>query len=264
MAAFLHDDLVAAAGIDTTYSTAPVSTMPLSNLIDPQPRMRCRWSGVSAGMRVDFGSSQTISAVALIGTTLTDAAASIRVRLSDVVDMTSPSWDTGTDNCDTSAAANGNVVILHATSASGRYLQVEVGDATATTIDIGRLVAGPLWRLSHSWAYGLGEGRTILDRRDRNSFTGAEFPVPAVFNPRAATFQLQYVTAAEAIGEWRTMLATLGGTGDALWVPEETLSQSETNLRAIWGSIAQPGESAFLTRANFLQYQRQFTMVERV
>jgi len=30
----------------------------------------------------------------------------------------------------------------------------------------------------------------MLDRRDRNPYTGAEFPVPAIVNPRMAAFTL--------------------------------------------------------------------------
>ena len=54
-----------------------------------------------------------------------------------------------------------------------------------STVDIGRLVAALLWRLKHGAAYGMLEGRAVLDRRDRNALTGAEFLMPALANPRA-------------------------------------------------------------------------------
>jgi hypothetical protein len=57
-------------------------------------------------------------------------------------------------------------------------------------MDIGLLVAGQLWRLQRGTAYGIREGRVMLDRRDRNPYTGAEFPVPAIVNPRMAAFTL--------------------------------------------------------------------------
>lgn len=259
----MHGDLVAAVGLDTANSTAATSSMPASNLADPQPRLRTRFPASTAQLQVDFGASVTLGCIALISTNLT-AAATVTVLQSNASNMATPTYSPGAATAYTAAAAQGNVVLLHATAAAGRYLRVTVTDTSLAYIDIGRLVAGPLWRLSYAWAYGIAEGRTILDRRDRNPFTGAEFPVPAVVNPRAAQFSLPFLTGAEAIGEWRTMLATLGAVGDALWVPSTSLSQTELNQRCLWGAITQPGESALLARANFLQYQRAFTLVERV
>ena len=261
--AFMHADLVAAVGADSGTSTTATASMPLSNLTDPQPRLRTRLPTSSATIQVDFGTSVTLGCVALISTNLT-AASTVTVTQSNNADMSSPTYAPGSATTYTSAAANGNVVLLHATAAAGRYLRLVIADASLTYIDVGRLVAGPLWSLTYAWAYGIAEGRAILDRRDRNPFTGAEFPVPAVVNPRTAQFSLPFLTGTEAIGEWRTMLATLGAVGDALWVPETSLSQTELNQRCLWGAIAQPGESALLARANFLQYQRAFTLVERV
>lgn len=262
-AAFLHDDKVAAVGADTATSTTATASMPLSNLIDPQPRLRARLPSNSVTIQVDFGASTTLGCVALISTNLTSTA-TVTVTQSNASDMSAPTYAPGSASANTSSQANGNVVLLHATAAAGRYLRLLVADAALTYIDIGRLVAGPLWTLSYSWAYGIAEGRQMLDRRDRNGFTGAEFPVPAVVNPRATQFSLERLTSTEATGEWRTMLATLGAVGDALWIPDTAASQAEINKRSIWGAIAQPGESAMLGRANLLQYQRSFTMVERV
>ena len=36
----------------------------------------------------------------------------------------------------------------------------------------------------------------MLDRRDRNLYTGAEFPVPAIVNPRMAAFTLPALSPA--------------------------------------------------------------------
>lgn len=261
-AAFLHSNLVASGTISSGYSTIPVSSMPLSNLTDVQPRHRARWEAATATIQVDFGAAAAISCVALIGTSL-GAGAQIRVRLSDAELLAPPTWDTGWIDCDTDAAAAGNVVIVHAASATGRYLRAEVTDAGASVIDIGRIVAGPLWRLARKPSYGSTEGRMILDRRDRNPHTGAEFAVPAVVNPRMTTFTLGLVTPAEAIGEWRAMRDALGGVGDALWIPDDSLALAEMNQRAIWGGVQAPGES-LLSRVHFRGHSRNFSIVERV
>jgi hypothetical protein len=112
----------------------------------------------------------------------------------------------------------------------------------------GRLVAGPLWRVAHGPAYGLQEGRAVLDRRDRNALTGAEFPVPALANPRVVRLTLPLLSTAEVRGEHRRMLRVLGAAAEALWVPDVSLVQAELNARAVWGAVAVPGEGAATTR----------------
>ena len=141
---------------------------------------------------------------------------------------------------------------------------MDIAAPGATLIDIGRLVAGPLWRLSRAGAYGVQEGREILDRRDRNPLTGAEFPVPALANPRLARFTLPLLSAAEIRTQHRALLAALGGAGEALWISETTLSLVELNTRTIWGAVAAPGEEALSTRDSPAGTSRSFRIVERV
>jgi len=63
--------------------------------------------------------------------------------------------------------------------------------------DNGLLVAGQLWRLLRGTACGIREGRVMLDRCC-NPYRGAEFPVPAIVDPRMATFTLPVLSTAEA------------------------------------------------------------------
>ena len=134
----------------------------------------------------------------------------------------------------------------------------------AVFIDIDRLVAGPLWRISRAVAYGVQEGREVLDRRDRNPLTGAEFPVPALANPRLARFTLPLLSAAEIRTQHRALLAALGGAGEALWIPETSLSLAELNARTIWGAVAAPGEEALAIRDSPAGTTRSFRIVERI
>jgi hypothetical protein len=264
-AAFFWNDRIAAAPYVGDYAGAATAGLPLSNILDPQPRLRARWVPATAAVYVDLGASYEIACVALISTTfgLAGGSPTVQVLVSEDAGFGAPTWDTGALDPTTSAAAGGNVVLVHPTSVTGRFLLITMADAAAASLDVGRIVAGPLWRPTYGASYGMAEGRMVLDRRDTNGFTGAQFPVPAVLNPRMVEFTLGAVTPAEAIGEWRTMLATLGGTGDALWIPDDGLSLSEMNLRSIWGGIAEPGSSATITRANFRLHQRGFRIVER-
>jgi hypothetical protein len=144
------------------------------------------------------------------------------------------------------------------------YLRVDLTDDAAPYMDIGLLVAGQLWRLQRGTAYGIREGRVMLDRRDRNPYTGAEFPVPAIVNPRIAAFTLSALSTAEARNQNRDMLRRLGAARDTLWIAELGDAMAEQNRRAIWGAKNTPREDAAISRDSMLLAARGFRVVERV
>ena len=267
--AFLWDDRVRAAVSVTSVGGVPVASMPVANLLDPQPRHRARWLGGTVSVLVDFGTDTTVEAAALISTNLADGA-TVRWRVGLATAPLSPGLgtaglvlDTGMVSAETGADAGGNVVLI-TSAVSGRYLQIDVAASGVSIVDIGRLVAGPLWRVAHGPAYGLQEGRTILDRRDRNPLTGAEFPVPALASPRVIRFALPLLSTAEVRGEHRRMLCVLGAAGEALWMPGIGLSQAELNARTMWGAVAVPGDDAAASRDSQVGWSRSFRIVERV
>ncbi len=272
--AFLYQNRIL-QGVGLTSGFATVTGLPLSNLIDDQPRTRSRFIGTSgaggfyASLRIDLLAQVTVGCVALVSSTLDSTLSPVLVRArlatADATGLAGDAWDTGAILAQTSAAANGNVVLVRgAGAATGRYMLIEVGAHAQQEIDIGRIIAGPLWLLQRAHAYGIEEGRLMLDRRDRNALTGAEFPLPALRNPRYAAFTLPVMTTAEARGEHRTMLATIGAAGEVLWIPDVGLSQSELNLRSLWGAHAQPGDLAGAARTVLPVHARSFRITERI
>jgi hypothetical protein len=172
--------------------------------------------------------------------------------------------NTGTINAEAQDEAQGNVVLALPAPVTARYLRIDLTDGAAAFMDIGLLVAGQLWRLLRGTAYGIREGRVMLDRRYRNPFTGAEFPVPAIVNPRFAAFTLPALSVAEARNQHRDLLRRLGATGDALWIAELGDSMADRNRRAIWGAVNAPGEEASASRDSFPFTARAVRMMERV
>jgi len=172
--------------------------------------------------------------------------------------------DTGTIAAEAEDSNQGNVIMTLPAPAVGRYLRIDIENPTAAFTDIGVLSAGGLWRLQRGTAYGIREGRVILDRRDRNPFTGAEFPVPAIANPRFAAFTLPSLSVAEARGQHRALLAALGAAGDALWIAELNDTMAERNRRAIWGAVNAPGEDAAISRDSLPLSSRAFRIQERL
>jgi hypothetical protein len=201
-----------------------------------------------------------------LGSTSLGATATVRVGLSvsDATGAARDAWDSGVLSPAPAAATFGQVVVLRtAGPATGRYLRVDVADGAASVLDIGIIAAGALWRLARGHAYGIEEGRLMLDRRDRNDLTGAEFAVPALANPRVARFTLPTLTPAEFVGQHRSLLAVLGAAADGLWVPDLALSQAELNARSIWGALAQPGATV-AARRSLPVFDRSFAVTERV
>ncbi|MCA3413162.1 MAG: hypothetical protein INF84_01055 [Roseomonas sp.] len=196
-----------------------------------------------------------------------DAAAPfamVQARLSNAANFSVTLADTGLVNAEAQDESQGNVVLVFPAPVTARYLRVDLTDGAAPYMDIGLLVAGQLWRLQRGTAYGIREGRVMLDRRDRNPYTGAEFPVPAIVNPRMATFTLPALSVAEARNQHRDMLRRLGAARDTLWIAELSDSLAERNRRAIWGAVNAPGDEASASRDSFPFTARAVGMVERV
>lgn len=267
--AFLYDNLVPQAASITVEPAAGVSpNAPASFLLDPQPRLRVRvFAGppINVQILVNFGQLRFLDCVALISTTAS-VLTSVRVRLSlsDATGLAGDAWDTLFSGAQAGPETSGNVVVVReAGQALGQYLLVELTDVARDSLEVGLVVAGPLWRLTRAQSYGAREGRLIRDQRDVNPYTGAEFPVPSLFNPRFAAFAVQNMTRAEQIAQNRELERRIGAAGDALWIPELTLSRSEMNRRSIWGAVAQPGDDVAAERVNFPGFSKAWRVIER-
>jgi len=237
--------------------------MPITNLQDPQPRRRARLVGSNATIIADLGAEVPVDCVALISTTL-GAGALVRARLSNVANFSVTLADTWLLSAEAQDESQGNVMLVFSAPVTAQYLRVDLTDGAVPYLDIGLLVAGQLWRLQRGTAYGIREGRVMLDRRDRNPYTGAEFPVPAIVNPRMAAFTLPALSIAEARNQHREMLRRLGAARDTLWIAELSDSMAERSRRAIWGAMNAPGEDAAISRDSLPLASRWFRVVERV
>jgi len=172
--------------------------------------------------------------------------------------------DTGAIAAEAEDANQGNVILTLPAPAVGRYLRIDTSNPTAAFTDIGVLAAGGLWRTERSIAYGIAEGRIMLDRRDRNAFTGAEFSVPAVINPRYVRFTLPVISDAEARNQHRELVRQLGAARDGLVIPDIADGLAERNRRALWGALNEPGGNAGTAMVAFNINERSFLVTERV
>jgi hypothetical protein len=259
--AFLYNNLLLTAS--SVQGPAAIDTLPVGNLLDPHPRRRMRSVGTNGAVLIDLGGSLPMDCWSFISTSVS-ANAIYRVRISsaDITGLAGDVWDSGLQAASTGDEANGNVVVVRgAGTVSGRYVLMELADGSLTTVDIGVVALGALWRLTRAQAYGLTEGRVNGDRRDVNAITQAQFPVPAVFNPRFTAFGLAVMPRVDA-DVAREMRRLLGSVKDALWIPDLGLSQAELNNRSIWGAAFPPGEIGHV-RAVFPGWNTAWRLLER-
>jgi hypothetical protein len=259
--AFLLQDRVALGSVASAQAT--IASMPITNQQDPQPRRRARLMGSSATITADLDAEVPVDCVALISTTL-GAGAVVQARLSNVANFSVTLADTSLLNAETQDESQGNVVLVLPAPVAARYLRIDLTDGAAPYMDIGLLVAGQLWRMLRGTAYGICEGRVMLDRRDRNPITGAEFPVPTIVNPRVAAFTLPALSTGKGRNQHRDMRRRLGVARDTLWIAELTDSLAERNRRAIWGAMNAPREDTAISRDSLPLASRGFRRVERV
>jgi hypothetical protein len=240
------------------------------NLRPPVPIAAGSFTTVGLGGGAWGGAPGTVAGllrirrIAVYGAELTPGQVAALAGTGSTIDAVAMALDSGTIAAEVSDDSGGNLVLVLPAPASGRYLRLDLEASGAVVIDIGRIVAGPLWRPSRSYAYGIVEGRQINDRVDINPLTGARFPVPALVNPRFAKFTLPLLTTAEVRGEFRALTKALGGVGDLLWIPETASSQAELNNRSLWGAAAAPGDLAGASRDSFVGSQHGLQIIERV
>lgn len=131
-------------------------------------------------------------------------------------------------------------------------------------MDTGLLVAGRVWRLLRGLDYGVREERVMLDRRDRNPYTGAEFPVPAIVSPHMVPFTQPALSGAEVCNQHRDKPRRLGAARGTLWIAQLNDSIAERSRRALWIALNAPGEDAAISRDSPALASRAFKVVERV
>ncbi|MGE3932346.1 MAG: hypothetical protein AB7F67_03800 [Rhodospirillaceae bacterium] len=197
------------------------------NLADPVVGRKWRTvtGTVAATLIADLGAQVSVQAVALVATNLT-AAATRRIRLStaDATGAAGDALDTGTGlaGIDTRWGLLGYIA---AAAATGRYLRLDLSDVSGaiSSLEAGRLVAGPLTFPEHGFVFPFRRGRQGQVRSGRAS-GGAQSVAPK-WSGRVWTANM-VPTAAEANG-WVQELHARNFEHTDVWLIRDVAS---TNL----------------------------------
>ncbi|MFM7305501.1 MAG: hypothetical protein ACKO4X_19495 [Alphaproteobacteria bacterium] len=128
--------------------------------------------GSSTAIIADLDAEVPVDCVALISSTV-GAGTMVQARLSNIANFSATLADIGLLNAEAQDESQWNVVLVLPAPVTARYRHVDLTDGATPYMDIGLLVAGQLWRIQRGTAYGIREGRVMLDRRDRNPYTSA-------------------------------------------------------------------------------------------
>lgn len=263
--AFGYGDAIKAAPAISMISGTVDDGMPLSNLYDAQPSLRTRF--VNAGtvrFVVDFGVAVTAGLI-ILGNTTIDTSGLIRLygSLTDPTGVAAEIFNRSASAPDPDRS-RGQVVDLLPADVSFRYLRVHIENPPGGVIDVGFVAVMRTLRLAHGIALGAAEGRLGVGARDQNSFTGAEFGVPGVVQPRVARFSLPGLVASEYHGTLRSMLDDLDPAQDVAWLPDTGLAQAELNRRTIFGGVVRPGQELLISRDRPVRASASYAIIERV
>lgn len=216
----------------TLAASSAVATLPVTFLTDPQLYQVWRTeTTTTAYLSVDLGSSKSIDTVALLGTNLTSSATK-RIR----IDTSTPGGSNAYDSAEISAGIDNDyrhLIHFMSTPITGRYLRIDIGDATLTYLQAGRLVIGAAWRpevmFRAEWEWG------VVDQSVVTVVPGGHRWVDV--RPKLRTVFVTYpsVTTTERQTHVIPFLRAAGMHKDALFMADR--SSANPARDSLWGTL---------------------------
>lgn len=258
---------------------------PVTNLQTTQPGHLARSSDAteaSTAFVLDYGSSRSWQMFALVNHNLTSGSATVRIRVSENSDGSSPTLDE-TYTVDNSTEVWGalpwgvftwdgvsedfpggfTTFYLHDATAAGRYVLIDISDDGNLDgyVQIGRFLAGVPFVPAVNLQPGFQIGIVDDSRVDRVRF-GTIFPQQKPKRRRAAG-TLPNLTEAEALDGVHDLVASVGRGGGVLIVVDPDDAAGTLMRRTVYGTFADLG--AITTRAGVdYPYSWTFALEELV
>lgn len=280
-ALFLFENFVDADfGASVTASTTAGALGP-ANVQDPRLGKVWRAAGSSGYLLVDFGRSRDISTVIVWGHNLTTAG-TMRARLDDDSGMVSPAYDSGTIDAWPSITGAGEggageggaggfpllegykgyryyrVLQLGAVY-SGRYLRIDVDDATLANVEVARLGAGlgfqPQINAAMGWDWEWVDPSEI-ETTDCGGMRVIRRPKYRVLR---LSFDMQ--SEGEAMSSWDDLKRQVGRSRDLFCVLFPTAADPLMWRTAIYGI---PTDQGAISNPHFRLYETSITIREIV
>lgn len=254
--AFMLTDRAAAG---TASASAQVATLPASRILTASPLDVWRGpSGTTSGwVQVDFGAAVAIDVVALLGLQGTGTLQR-RIRLSANSDMSSPGYDTTLAAPATGEHDSERHQLVHVlpSTVSRRYLRVDLSDAALAWLELGKLVAGPLDRMTRNHAHGLAWDSDDPSRVTRTPGGARYFDLREI--GRILDLELPALTPAEDADFGHRLRTSVGASRCFLTVLDP--AGSSVARDSVWGHLERAPRIA---RPNVAMRNVRLRIVER-
>lgn len=224
-------DLATDVGTASAGSVASVTGTPASAVLDQQLAARWRSApGISTWLLVDIGAQRQIDTVAILATNLSDAATwRIRISTTDATGAAGDAHDSGTITAGADPLFGGAAIyLLQASPVTGRYVRLDLADATLPYLEVGRLVAGRRWRFARNFRLGWTV-EAVDDAQIATTWGGAEWR-DARSVRRRVRVELPAITRAEYEVEAQALLRAGAGRDvllildqDSAWLPRDSV-----------------------------------------
>ncbi len=169
----------------TLDASGEVGALPIENLQVNPLKKAWRVASGTAWIDITLAASATMRVFALMaadqGNNLT-AAATIRIRCSDISTTTGDILDTGVISAGV-IAGYPHVYHVHTAEISAKFCRIDIVDSSLSVIDIGKGYVGPVWEPTRNHSFGRGASWADNSNRVRSeggqiiTGTGARFRV---------------------------------------------------------------------------------------
>ncbi|MBI1173530.1 hypothetical protein GC209_19255 [bacterium] len=179
------------------------STLPRAFVQTPHLDQRWRSLTAPAWIVADLGAIVAVDLVAALGTNFAASSTwQVRVSTADATGAAGDAFDSGSTSSGISAIYGAAAMVLPVGTA-GRYVRLDLADASLAYLEAGRLVAGPLWRPDRN--FSTGYSRSWLDPSVVEMTPGGHIWVDE--RPMQRGLELTYSSVSEA--ELKAQIAPL-------------------------------------------------------
>lgn len=269
-----YQNLVDTASLSASSS---VGTLPVTNLADYRPTIVWRATGRTAEyVQADLGSTQFVQSVIAWNHNWTNAS-TIRLRVSNNSDMSSPTYDSGTVDGWPSIVGAGEGgagiggaggapilsafnqyrfyrVLLIPGSVSGRYVRLDMADPTnsAGYVQMGRLFIGSYLQPTINFQYGWKLGWKDLGLATRTDSGSVRFSKRG--KHRVLELSWDYLEQGEALVSFDDIGRIVGMSRDMFAVPMPDAGTSLQYRTAIYGVPTVNGPVAGVSAPAFYSF----------
>lgn len=247
------------ADVGAIEASSELTTLPSSNLIDPQVVKVWRTADSSAPYIIlNNFTPKAFQLIAMMGVNLSNSS-SIRVRASNLDPSVTSSllYDSGVVSSGVDSRFK-SFVFMTPDEVTATYVRIDLSDIEALPyFQAGRLFVGPMWSPAVNYIYGWS--RSIVDLSKRSQGRGGQIFVDVNNIQRVFSISYDFLTEEECVEGFLEIDRVIGLRKDVLvLLDSESTNKSRDSL---WGMI---NDMTPANNPSFGIFQKQLGITERL